>query len=447
MKTGKSNRFRVFLSGHISSWTRPWNDSFLIWSAVFIPEEELPALRSQLASITHGVAGRLKRHLNDPSKRNDPQMLGHLAQLLGSVWHISEARRVQKNGKGTVDLMDEQFPEIFGQIDHQLDMANAEGVVSSYSFFVSNHDHQTKPKRITLLLQTSPEPPEFALSDFCSWAEGQRLWQETVLDHYGHQVRDFERHLREFPLLGAEHPLAGELRQRIGQARSQTIDSSVWVRGRLWERGKVLRSSEMGAPPPEVTTEGRYNHAGRPVLYLSSDDATCGAELVGQYEARRVWLQDFQVGVKHVLDLASFPSFEEELEIQEPDILLAALHLVVGRPLESHGNWRPEYYVPRFIADLVRHQGYDGILYNSVKGNGVNLALFNPTDRITRINEPRITIYSAPHGILQLDEAQKNTYQIPCRYCRTVTPDLYRYCLACDRQNPDYPVDPSPESR
>ena len=39
---------------------------------------------------------------------------------------------------------------------------------------------------------------------------------------------------------------------------------------------------------------------------------------------------------------------------------------------------KPEYLVPRFIADCARINKFEGILFDSTKGKGENLVLFEP---------------------------------------------------------------------
>jgi len=39
-------------------------------------------------------------------------------------------------------------------------------------------------------------------------------------------------------------------------------------------------------------------------------------------------------------------------------------------------SWKPEYFVPRFIADCARLEGYEGIQFSSVAHFGENLVVF-----------------------------------------------------------------------
>ena len=53
--------------------------------------------------------------------------------------------------------------------------------------------------------------------------------------------------------------------------------------------------------------------------------------------------------------------------------------------------WKPEYFVPRFVADAARAAGFRGILYDSNKFEGYNAVLFAWTAREVRPDgEPEI---------------------------------------------------------
>lgn len=69
--------------------------------------------------------------------------------------------------------------------------------------------------------------------------------------------------------------------------------------------------------------------------------------------------------------------------------------LVYGRNLservERDKGWRPEYFVPRFIADCARKAGFNGIKYRSSRHWLENLVLFSwNDDAIEPIGNPYI---------------------------------------------------------
>ncbi len=56
--------------------------------------------------------------------------------------------------------------------------------------------------------------------------------------------------------------------------------------------------------------------------------------------------------------------------------------------------WKPEYFVPRFVADAARAAGFRGILYCSTRLAGYNAVLFEWTAREVRPEgEPEILEY------------------------------------------------------
>jgi hypothetical protein len=69
--------------------------------------------------------------------------------------------------------------------------------------------------------------------------------------------------------------------------------------------------------------------------------------------------------------------------------------LVYGRDLsewvERERGWRPEYFVPRFIADRARKEGFNGIKYRSSRHWLDNLVLFSwDDDSVEPLGNPHI---------------------------------------------------------
>jgi hypothetical protein len=49
----------------------------------------------------------------------------------------------------------------------------------------------------------------------------------------------------------------------------------------------------------------------------------------------------------------------------------------IRRPVRKDKCWKPEYFVPRFIADVCKSNGINGILYSSAVDFGCNLVVFD----------------------------------------------------------------------
>lgn len=86
----------------------------------------------------------------------------------------------------------------------------------------------------------------------------------------------------ETPFLLLANPFALEVFQEITKI-SQTIEpeilSDAVFRARIFHNETVYTAADFFAPPKEKVAEGRYNHAGKQVLYLSEEPETCFHEL------------------------------------------------------------------------------------------------------------------------------------------------------------------------
>ena len=87
--------------------------------------------------------------------------------------------------------------------------------------------------------------------------------------------------------------------------------------------------------------------------------------------------------LSHPEDLGddSLPMLAVGLNWSEPHIQLA----------DPGSEWKPQYFVPRYIADCARRVGFRGILFDSSRHFGTNLVLFEWGERDIRpIGEPEI---------------------------------------------------------
>ena len=141
-------------------------------------------------------------------------------------------------------------------------------------------------------------------------------------------------------------------------------------RGRLDSRLENPGPAELGPPPPAMTGEGRYNHAGRPVCYMASDPETVFLEL-GE-PSGKIYLAD--VEIKRPVKIIDFAG-----GLLGSDTLNALIYSsLLSSPTKGEGWDKPEYMFSRFVADCVQSAGIDGIRYPSTRSsNGHNVVLFN----------------------------------------------------------------------
>lgn len=187
----------------------------------------------------------------------------------------------------------------------------------------------------------------------------------------------FTKHLIELvslckrtPFLVLRHPFArrvlGEIEAVAANAVPQSLASELF-RARPMATAREL--NQFLAPPAAVCEEGRYNHAGCPVLYLASSATIAYAEIGKPNEGCLVADVRLKKPQK-ILDLAS-----EELP---SDLLQAATSsALLSAPAEKDGWEKPEYTFSRFVADCAVSVGFTGLKYPSVAdAEGFNLVLF-----------------------------------------------------------------------
>lgn len=152
-------------------------------------------------------------------------------------------------------------------------------------------------------------------------------------------------------------------------------------------RGRCIENptfDDFNAPPASVVREGRYNHAGRPVLYLASDEKTCWEEC----GRPRSGFSILEFSAQAPLLLLNFSDFDELSN------LLSALiySSLMSSPTDSDGWNRPQYVLTRFVADCARASGIDGIVYPSCRNsNGDNVVLLDASKWPSALKPVRVT--------------------------------------------------------
>jgi len=186
---------------------------------------------------------------------------------------------------------------------------------------------------------------------------------------------------RKTPFLVLEHPFAKSVYEII---RESFLDSdnipakSTYYRGRYKNEIVELLTTEFEKPPAEKTKEGRYNHAGLPVLYLGSDIKTCHIEL-RQKESIYV----AEIVIKRTLSVLDLNGLYDDFNANE--ILLALIHSsYLSAPKKYEGWNNPQYVFSRFVADCAKSAGYDAIKYPTTKSSkGHNLVILDAVCPLT----------------------------------------------------------------
>ena len=190
---------------------------------------------------------------------------------------------------------------------------------------------------------------------------------------------EFHDFLESYPYLGLNDPpgMGMKISAAVRDWTKLSLEPAMWFRARrLNEESRLFASSEMCAPDPTKVRvpEGRYNHTGQSFLYLSTRPETAFDEIRTADENICAMQKFMATESITVLDLG------HDLTQIDPESDLLAIAIIynglVQDTPEHYTSWKPEYFVPRFIADCARVEGYDGILFTSATLDGDNLVVF-----------------------------------------------------------------------
>ena len=194
---------------------------------------------------------------------------------------------------------------------------------------------------------------------------------------------EFEKNVAAIGAIANETPfllLKNEFAQNVLatlEGLSQSTRATKMPLGLFRARGleglKEISVEQFDFANPMFVGEGRYNHAGQPVLYLGDSKETCFHELRGIHCAIAEIALD---GDLKVLDLATpYDSHEDQSDLLNS----LAFSALLSTPQEATGYQKPAYVFSRFVADCARSSGFDAIRYPSTRASAqaYNLVILN----------------------------------------------------------------------
>ncbi|PJN86845.1 RES family NAD+ phosphorylase [Bacillus sp. mrc49] len=195
-----------------------------------------------------------------------------------------------------------------------------------------------------------------------------------VPDNFNNYLNDIALLADKTPFLLLSHPFAKQVYNEISEL-SKTINNSKLsnplFRARVYKRGNSYNEGDFLAPNKKDIKEGRYNHAGRQVLYLAEDESTCFFEMRNPKDGIMLAKIEITEPLK-ILNLL-------DVNLEGNSIIQAIkLSSLLSSPDEGDGLFKPHYVFTRFVADVAMSAGFEAIRYPSVRFNGgYNIAVLN----------------------------------------------------------------------
>ncbi|RZJ49253.1 MAG: RES domain-containing protein, partial [Flavobacterium sp.] len=210
------------------------------------------------------------------------------------------------------------------------------------------------------------------------------------------EVSVFENELETYPMLAMQNKLAKKIYSEIEQSKLPITDvSGNFFRARRVQSSEIYEADKMLQPPIGKPTEGRFNHAGQSHLYLANNKETAIKEVIYGDRGIVVWVQKFTVlrPIDKILDL----TFDWTNLSTSTQTLMIALNIKDSLIKKDRNveNWKPDYYITRFLMDCAKKSGYNGIKYNSAHGySEYNVVIFDSKSiDIVPKGNPKIKIF------------------------------------------------------
>ena len=147
---------------------------------------------------------------------------------------------------------------------------------------------------------------------------------------------------------------------------------------------QIIDINKRGKPPEKIATAGRANPIGIPYLYTASNIKTAIAE-IRPHKGDNITVAKYEVMESLILvdlrnprqSISPFALEEDGLNQIFLDLdYLCHLGDELSKPIlprEAH----LEYLSSQYLCELIKHCGYDGVIYKSSVGDGDNYAIFS----------------------------------------------------------------------
>lgn len=222
---------------------------------------------------------------------------------------------------------------------------------------------------------------------------------EAARQRYDEKLYELSKFLRTTPYLGALHPMGKKIAKEIKKFPKSVLSDEFWFRARRVDSPSPMTTDDLRPPDPDKheIPEGRFHHYGQACWYLANDRTAAASEVTSSTE-RLAWVQQWKTElISNLLDLRAWQSDDDRVlddEGEPMEFPSLAVALIFGDRLTAKPkkdcSWRPEYFVPRFVADTARRAGFSGILFTSTRSYGENLVLFDRNAALVPVGTPEL---------------------------------------------------------
>lgn len=206
------------------------------------------------------------------------------------------------------------------------------------------------------------------------------IWPYTlpfdVVEDFEDKIKEIAEISQKTPFLLLENSFTKEVYTAIielsKESKPKTIENSFY-RARTQSSLNSTNINEFDFPSNDIVSEGRYNHAGMPALYMGSDPKTCFHEL----RENPCIIAEIRITEEiKVLDLTNtYDSHQKHSDLLDTMVYSA----LMSARQDDFGWYKPKYVFSRFISDCAKSAGFDAIQYPSTRttDESYNIVLLN----------------------------------------------------------------------
>ncbi|WP_420548554.1 RES family NAD+ phosphorylase [Curvivirga sp.] len=212
-------------------------------------------------------------------------------------------------------------------------------------------------------------------------SESEKSDQLNVWKELSSELKEANRY---FPITSLNLGRLKELWDHI-LVRSEVIGLN-WYRARANSDDQCFNIDQMGAPPGRKASHGRANPVGIPYLYLASNSETAVCE-IRPHTGETVNIANFRIPEKMTfVDLREPRKLvspfmlegEKDIKLMRQDIgFLELLGEELTKPVLPESA-AIDYIPSQYLCEFIKKCNFDGVIYKSSVGNGINLAIFDP---------------------------------------------------------------------
>jgi len=220
--------------------------------------------------------------------------------------------------------------------------------------------------------------------DLESWVEDQNSWMsgygpsEQLKEEWKNFCNEIIHENRYFPTKSIDL----EVLNHASMLKKLIYPNKYLYRARKSINDKKIPPSKMGPPPPDSSQNGRANPKGIPYLYLADEVETAMREVRPNSEDF-ITIGNFKIlkGLE-LFDLSN-PIIEDPFELGDSLSYLIrrlSFFIMLGHELSKpikQSNRDLDYIPTQYLCEYLKHEGYDGLIYNSNLGQGNNIVLFS----------------------------------------------------------------------